>query len=253
LNDGGVESERRTRFKTAVTKGPFVEEWIAKGEEDGKVLFEFCFEGDRVFGLGAGYLFESPTVSLKGDQRFENDPLRICVLTLNGEGELVSEEKEVCSLVDASQVTARINWIHERIRAEITSGQVAWEKRAEFFPNLRFCLDAAKALQALSGTEPFFYQICRHLSVMNSFCAAWPTGGIDAPNAMSEITWSYESVSTINSDRLRGMREFNCPDGLRRLFSPHSKPTGGNIRIHFRPVPEQKQILIGYIGPHLPY
>src|ERR1700733_9389167 len=53
LGDGSVAGEKRTRFKSAVTKGSFVEEWIAKGEDKEAILCEFQFDGVRVYGLGA--------------------------------------------------------------------------------------------------------------------------------------------------------------------------------------------------------
>jgi hypothetical protein len=132
----------------------------------------------------------------------------------------------------------------------ILDGHVAWDKRQELFPNLMFCDGAARTLQALSGKEPYFTQICRHLFVLNSFCADWPAQGLIA---LKEISWSDESSSTLNNDDLRSKREFNCPDGVRRLFTRHTKPTGGNIRIHFLPFSDQGKIMIGYIGPHLQY
>ena len=249
LGDNGVPSEQRSRFKTAVSKGPWVEECIEMGEQEGRALFEFHFGTEKVYGLGAAYLTGSPTVSLTGDVRFEVDPVRIRVSKLDTEVLLV-EEKEVCSLTTTAQVTNRVNWLQDRLQKDIPDGKVAWEKQTEYFPNLIFCREAGSALRALSGREPYFYQICRHLFVLNSFCAEWPNLGL---SALTAITWSEESDSTLNNRRLRAMREFNCPDGERRLFSPHSKPTGGNIRIHFLPLREQKKILIGYMGDHLPY
>src|SRR5205814_284586 len=139
LDDNSVEPEKRTRFKTAVTKGPFVEEWIARGEEQGALLYEFHFETNRVYGLGAGYLFESPTVSLPGDARFEIDPVRIRVSTLDAQLQLISEERGVCSLTNVTQVSNRADWIRNRLQKDIANGRMAWERHMEFFPSLTFC------------------------------------------------------------------------------------------------------------------
>jgi hypothetical protein len=118
LNDNSVRLEKRTRFKTAATKGPFVEEWIKRGEETGAVLYEFHFGADPVYGLGAGYLFESPTVSLPGDTRFEVDPVTIRVTTMDAQ-RLVTEEEQVCSFTNSEQVTNRVRWVQERIGRDI--------------------------------------------------------------------------------------------------------------------------------------
>ena len=250
LKDNSVESEKRTRFKTAVTKGPFVDEWIAGEEQRGALLYEFYFAADRVYGLGAGYLFESPTVSLRGDARFEVDPVTIRVSSLDAQLQFASGDKAVCSLTNVTQVSNRAAWIRERLQRDIANGITAWERHAELFPNLTFCSEAATFLQSLSGSEAYFYQVCRHLLALNSFCAEWPQQGI---SALSSIRWSDESKSTLNNDVLRKMREFLCPDGQRRLFSLHTKPTGGNIRIHFLVLSQERRIMIGYIGRHLAY
>ena len=250
MNDNSVEQEKRTRFKTAVTKGPFVDEFTTPEESAGSVIYEFHFGNDAVYGLGVGYLLESPAVSLPGDARFEVDPIKINVSTLDSELRLLSEEKEVCSLTNTNQVSNRARWIRERIQKDIPDGSTAWDKHFEFFPNLIFCDSAAADLRRLSGTERYFYQVCRHLFVLNSFCLNLDQLGMAG---LTEIKWSNESDSTLNNDELRRMREFIGPDGNRRLFSLHTKPTGGNIRIHFLPLLGQQRIMIGYIGPHLPY
>ncbi len=249
LSDNSVRAEKRTRFKTAATKGPFVEEWLARQEEDGNIVYEFRFGTDLVFGLGAGFLFESPTVSLPGDPRFETDPVTILVSVLN-EGGLKTEEKKVCSFTNSGQIAGRLEWMRKRIQQDIVDGSAAWNKHAELFPNLTFCESASDWLKSMTGKEPYFWQVCRHLFILNSFCVEWPMTGV---GQLTAISWSDESDSTLNNKSLRSKREFNCPDGQRRLFRLHTKPTGGNIRIHFLLVPEECRIMIGYIGPHLPY
>jgi hypothetical protein len=153
-------------------------------------------------------------------------------------------------LTNENQATNRAAWIRERVQKDMADGNIAWEKRSEFFPNLTFCNGAATSLRAFSGREPYFYQVCRHLLILNSFCLSLQTSGMAG---LTGIRWSDESERTLNDANLRRMREFNDPDGQRRLFSKHTKPTGGNIRIHFLPFPGESKIMIGYIGPHLEY
>jgi hypothetical protein len=207
LNDNSVLAEKRTRFKTAAAKGPFVEEWIARGQDRGMALYEFRFGTDLAYGLGAGFLWDSPTVSLPGDSRFETDPVMVLVSILD-EVEVKTDEKEVCSFTSSEQVTKRGEWIRERIQQEIIDGRTAWDKHNELFPSLTFCENASNSLQSMSGREPFFWQVCRHLLVLNSFCAEWPKQGIIE---LTGIRWSEESNSTLNNESLRSKREFNCP------------------------------------------
>jgi hypothetical protein len=248
LSDNSVESEKRIRFKGAVTRAPFIEELIGQSEDQSVVIYEFLFEGVSAQGLGAGYLFESPAVSFQGNQRFANDPLRLQVRALSAGNDETSIE-EVINLVKVQDVNNRASWIRSRLEREISSGQRIIEMRAEIFPNLIFCEDATRALIGMTGTEQFFHQVCRHLFVLNSYCSNGLTSGI---SNLSGISWSDESDRTLNNQSLRRRREFADPAGVLRLCSLHTKVTGGNIRIHFFPLSSERKIIIGYIGPHLP-
>jgi hypothetical protein len=64
------------------------------------------------------------------------------------------------------------------------------------------------------------------------------------------IAATSESEATLN--QYRHTRTFICPDGVPQVFKWHVRLTPGAWRIHFFPLDDKRQLIIGYIGRHLP-
>ncbi len=249
LNDGQVDKEQRLFFKSVANKSPFLEDIIDAEESLRKSVFDFFFDGICVAGLGAAYLLESPAVSFIGDPRFKDDPVEITLHSLDDSGEKIEQGVKVCCLSTLEQIEHRKKWFIERLQREIQNGLELWEKKRQLFKYLTFCDSTKKQIEALNGGEPYFQQVCRHLFAINDYVTGWSEG----PFKLKDITWSEESKETMKHPRFGPLRHFLCMNDITRIFSKHSKPTGGNIRIHFFPIDDNKRtVWIGYIGPHLP-
>jgi hypothetical protein len=247
LNDCKVDIEQRRFFKAIATKAPYLEQILGMEEDNQQAVFEFLHNKERALGLGVALLWESPALSLPGDSRFANDPVAITVRTLDETRE-TEQQAEVCCLSTVEQVVSRKTWLKARIQRDIRNGSDLWRMRHQLFPQLIFCASTERQITNLHGQEPYFQQVCRHLFVINTHFAEWT----DGPLELQGIAWSEESKETLGHPQYGPTRRFVCPDGVERMFSLHSKPTGGTIRIYFLPIPNTKQAYVGYIGPHLP-
>lgn len=248
LNDGVVDREERLFFKVIATKPPFLDDLMAQAEERQGTVLEFEFDEIRALGLGMAYLWDAPAVSLDGDERFRRDMVAVSSRSFGNTEVLLEEEVEVCCLSRLPQVESRKGWIASRIQREVKTGEDLYRRREVLLPNLLFSDDAPRQLCDLNGRESFFQQVCRHLFVLNEYVGGWYGGAF----SMAGIAWSEESEETLHHPEYGPMRRFACPDGNEQTFSLHTKPSGGNVRIHFFPIREKQQAFVAYIGPHLP-
>jgi len=105
---------------------------------------------------------------------------------------------------------------------------------------------------ALTGKEPVFGQLLRHLGALDEGARGWADAAAYCP--AGAVDWSPESETTRKHRRFGPLRDFPAPGGFaQERFSYHTK-LGAGWRLYFRP--ERTEIgplvLIGYLGPHLP-
>lgn len=247
VNAGGALREERRYLRSLLGKAPFVEDLQAHREQEKHSLYELRHGNDRAHGAGVAYLFGGPSVSLRGDARFEVDPLTLSLLTLDEHGNAVSELVEVVNLATLLHVEARRELLRERVLREVRSGAELWRRRADLFRSLDFCERTRRQVEALVGTEAHFYEVCRHLAAIDDALSVWTEGELDPPRTQ----WSNESRVTMSHDVYGPQRDVLCPDGETRRFKAHTKIRINNKRIYFWPVAETRRAYIGYVGDHL--
>jgi hypothetical protein len=249
MNDSNVDSIERLFFKTVASKAPYTDEILSYIEKvrSEDTLFEFKFENTKSNGLGLAFLQNYPSISFVNNPKFAQDPLSIIVTTVDEQG-VDDKHEEICNFYSTDQIQGKKDWLLECIRREIPDGETILSMKEQFFPNLDFCQSTYKQLKSLTGDEPYFKQISRHLFELNSYLSDWTQGAF----LLNSVSWSEESSPTLQHGTYGPMRVFKCNDGEERQFSAHLKPSGGNIRIHFYPVLSERKAFIGYIGRHLP-
>lgn len=123
----------------------------------------------------------------------------------------------------------------------------------ELFPRLRLGTRAVDQIAALTGSEPVFRQLLRHLRALDASATRWPEGEGFEPGG---VTYSVESKATLDDGTLGPMRDFPVPEGFEaERWSLHTKLTGGaGARLYFRAVRTGAEavVLVGYFGDHLP-
>lgn len=141
--------------------------------------------------------------------------------------------------------------IAERHRSWLRSCSSAaelWQRRGEVFPNLLFGPGVEADLVKLGGE---LAGVARKLSKLNTVAEAWKDTGGGAPGWETVVT--RESASTRNDPKLMKARCFDSAHGGKATFEWHARfGSGGRIHLRFGARTQEREIEIGYIGPHLP-
>lgn len=90
--------------------------------------------------------------------------------------------------------------------------------------------------------------VAPRLFQLQTYCQEWTEDRFDPKQLPTRA--SPESQVTLN--QYGKERTFRCPDNRERTFSWHLRLTPGAWRLYFIPRKETRQMIIGYIGPHLP-
>src|SRR5579859_5192650 len=94
--------------------------------------------------------------------------------------------------------------------------------------------------------DPRLLSILKRLYELEDYCNGWQHGPFDHTKINKATPESPDTLEVYGSERT-----FLCYDGEFRVFSWHIRLTPGPWRIHFFPLPEEKKLIIGYIGHHL--
>lgn len=219
---------------------------------EGHRVLETQANGKLVYGLGLGALEGRPVTLLASSAVPTGREMQVQVLDASADPILVTHVP-VFAYARGEEVAADALKLQGLVDAAISSGHVLLGRLEEAFPHLRIGPRAYDSIAALTGSEPVFQQLIRHLRALNSAADSWVAGSPFMPRG---IAFSPESDQTLAHGRFGPMRDFPPPDGfVQERWSLHSKLTGGaGARMYFRPVrpPGGVAVLIGYFGNHLP-
>jgi hypothetical protein len=160
---------------------------------------------------------------------------------------------------DVEEIAASIT---RKIEAAVSTGRALLARLPDLFPRLVLGTRAEEQLAALTGSEPFFPQVLRHLRALEHAAGGWTQG---TPFSPEGVTYSVESEVTLKHGKLGPLRDFPTPSGFNDgRWTLHTKLTGGEgARLYYK-APEIARtasgdsaedggtVAIGYIGPHLP-
>lgn len=125
----------------------------------------------------------------------------------------------------------------------IENGTILWLEREIFFPNLIFCKNVRKMIENFNSSMPAFVQITQRLFELETYAVG--RGNRFNPDHLPTKI-SPESVTRLND--FAQELTWECPDGIHRTFSWHSRYTPGAGRIHFYPLMDSNKIIIGSIA-----
>lgn len=236
-----------------LARQPFIdgpEGLMARAE--GQRILETQANGSLVFGLGLGALEGRPVATLASGAMLTGRQVQVQVLDASTDPIAVTDVP-VFAYARGDEVAVDALQIQGLVDAAISSGQVLLDRLADAFPHLRVGPRASESFCALSGSEPVFRQLIRHLRALNAAAEVWAPGASYRPEA---ITYSQESDQTLSHGRFGPIRDFPAPAGFEHgRWSLHTKLTGGaGARLYFRAVrlADSNAVLIGYFGAHLP-
>lgn len=235
-------------------KQPFIDglEGLFAMAEAGRAI-EGCIGDVMVMGLALAALTGQPSVAL-GSEILPNCTEAIVNLNSLDGDEYLTEPIPVCRVVTDEDVRQQSETIARGIENSITNGGQLIERANDLFPRLRFGPRAEQQIASLTGREPAFHQLFRHLRALDQGAAHWMP---DTPySPAGAISWSSESNVTLQHGNFGPLRDFPMPNGfIQHRWSDHSKLSGGNgarLYFHAARTNEQAVVLIGYFGEHLP-
>ncbi len=238
---------------TRLARQPFIDgrDGLLAAAEGARVL-EVRVGGDLVYGLGLGALESRMVVALAGGDRPVGSTMAVEILDASAD-EIISAVVNVFAYVQELEVSTDAAHLQALVDDSLNNGRVILARFAEVFPGLRLGARASDAIGQLTGTEPVFRQLLRHLRALNAAVASWPAG---SPYEPQGVTFSPESGQTLSHGKFGPLRDFPTPESFPpERWSLHTKLTGGSgARMYFRPVwtDQTKAVLIGYFGAHLP-
>jgi hypothetical protein len=251
MNDNKVDLEARRFFRTLTTKTPFLQDLEQTPIHDTVVLSDPFLEHERAIGLGMAFWLDALAISLQLEQRWDTSHISIRMCQLDEDGGLFDTIENIHHASRADHIKEHLEWIRERIygnQARIRSGTDLCLQKKILFPHLHFCASAENQLKALLTGDLKVLAIQKKVQELESYCTEWHNGQFDPQKIASKI--SPESPITLHTYDKE--RTFLCPDGQKRLFSWHMRLTPGEWRIYFHPIASQQELIIGYIGRHLP-
>ena len=219
---------------------------------EGKRAVEATIATVPALGAGLAALTDNVLATLVSEANPAGRLLTVSMTYLDEDG-VRSERIELRSLGTANDVMQHRAALIERIDRAVPNGKSLVERWAEMFPRLRLGDKARDQIEALSGHEPVFRQLLRHLRALDASALQWLEGSPFEPVA---VTYSVESKATLDDSSLGPMRDFPTPAGFEtERWSLHTKLTGGaGARLYYRAVRTGADavVLIGYFGDHLP-
>jgi hypothetical protein len=250
LNDPTVDIDLRRVVLSWLTKSPY---WQDDHDLEQKVHSRiFYYAGiEGAIGLGVASLLNGLSVSLLSHGTWDQTSIEIRALTefLDDDGEASTQDEVIAvrHIGHPNHLEAHKQWIDACLAINPSDGQELWDKRKEWFPNLDFCNDTKAQLYGLP--RQMLSSVSEHLSSLQRYSETWSSGNFDSAEFPPR---RIVTETKITLQQYGAMRTFMCPDGITRTFSWHLRLTPQEWRIHFDPIPQTRQIVIGYIGQHLP-
>ena len=251
--DRGPHRDAGLLVASRLARQPFIDGpdgLMARAE--GQRVLETQVASQLVYGLGLGALEGRPVATLASAANPAGRELQVQVLDASTDPMIVTDVP-VFAFANGTEVSAAAQQIQRLVDTAIFNGQVLLDRMPEAYPHLRAGPRAIESFAALSGSEPVFRQLVRHLRALNAAAEAWAPGAAFKPEG---ITYSQESDQTLSHGKFGPIRDFPSPPGFaHERWSLHTKLTGGaGARLYFRAVrsADSKAVLIGYFGAHLP-
>lgn len=220
---------------------------------EGERFIEGRMDNATVVGLTYAALTDSTAIALGSNALPSCTTSIVEVTTFDGQVEK-TEAIPICRLVTEQNVQQEQNTILQRIERSVKDGRQLLERAGDLFPSLRFGSNALDQIGTVTGKDPVFHQLFRHLRALGQGAATWEEGREYSPSGA--ITWSRESNQTLDHGVYGPLRDFPVPDGFaQRRWCCHTKLSGGaGVRLYFHAerTPNRPVVLIGYFGKHLP-
>jgi len=250
-NDSTVDRDLQRYFKTLVTKSPFLDEIVDTDILHNVSLSEIFHGEDQALGLGIAYWLDALAISIRSEPRWYDSRLLLRIVQIDDNDEMVDTTEAIPHASSIKHIKEHLAWMNERLQEDdqeiVHDGMTIWQRKEEWFPNLYFCERVKEHMQALPHGDPWLMPIMKRLHELERFCKDWLEGPFDQEQMVSKVTNESEVTMEMFGDE----RTFQCHDGVQRMFRWHLRFTPRAGRLYFYPLPEERKLIIGYIGSHL--
>jgi hypothetical protein len=215
----------------------------------------YSFNGKEVDGFAYAHENQVTAISFSSENRWAEHRYEITSETLDPSGtEIIPGTHEINHCWNDASVVHHSNWIRDSYTTKFnTIGHPEdlkkfWEEIETRYPMLVFPPHVEAMFNAYgSVNNPIFKKAVSYLKRLNAHLLQVYMGRANFDDIPGDV--SPEGPTTLGM--YPGSRDFNMPDGTKKLFSLHAKP-GGNLRIHLLPLHGEKKYVVGYVGIHLP-
>lgn len=246
LKDPLVDRDEVRRFLGYEKKTPL---FMGQPElKNRQFSLEYSWGGQEAVGLGAADQLDGLPVSMSSAPQWEFAHIEVSLTELPDVNQ--SQIREILHASVASHVREHEQWFFSQQRDSVRRGKDLWTQKYDLYSNLIFCDNVVDHLKTLTTGDPKLNQIIRRLRKLDTYCknaGNWTNGDFDK----SKVGMFCRTESERTLQEYGYQREFKCWDGAVRLFDWHADVPPNDWRLHFFPLPKSRQIIIGYIGPHL--
>jgi hypothetical protein len=235
LGQSGLDKDKMSLLLNAFTQKPLIQP---------DQVPEYYYNNQRVFGFG--YAAENNLYAISFNATHWNQP-QYSLLRVDYEEDINIQVKHLC---DQSQFDHPLE--------HIVNGAQLWERRMDFFPNIVFCGQTQRQLEALSANNILLRTIGEKLLNLNQTIAILKTkyghfGNFDRVAAECGLTSLAMTESEATLNKYSACRTFLIPETQKNeVFQSHIKGFPEAWRIHFFLHHQLQTCYVGYIGRHLP-
>lgn len=244
LGDFKVSKDLKDKFLIIISSSPLITDCkLEKRFEE-----ENCYFNDNLGqGLKAALICNTLCINFLTEECWNTNKLSVIHEYIEN-NDIIKCEEQICCFGNKYHVESHLDWLRKQKFEKLKDGKELWDNKNAFFPNLIFCNSVKQNLSKI-GKSIDLANIIRRLQVLDEVAIEWKAGSFnyESVNNAKNIVIHPESQMTL--DNCSAVRCFSLPNGERIVFSLHV--ICGNLRMHFYPDNQTREIYIGYIGPHL--
>ncbi len=244
-----LEQRKRDFFLAVATRTPLYDPFSEHDDATRHAESEILLDQISAAGLSAAHAFQGVAVSFLTTERWETHCIVAKLQRLNEQGELHTEEAKIHHASKEEHVDALKESLQNSCLPPLQMGRDLSGRFNRFFPYLIWSKESEQSISQMGGGK-LFDQIIDRLTELNHYAEQRPSGQFDIRHPTLKDA-SDESDNVKHDPHLCSQRRFSAPEGNAYECFWHLK-LGNGRRIHFFPIPEKKEIFVGYIGKHLP-
>jgi len=254
INQFNENDDYRRRIKSLITSTQSPIFSVEKIEAERAILSDFVYKGKAVPSLGACHLLNQLAFSFNSNTKWNADSFQIEHQELKDESCAIEQ-----SLVTVNNVTTFTHWeehysvIKQQKIQNLQESKTFLDDFEHIFEHVKLLPNVKRSLERGEFPPVFHQRIWEAITSLNAYVidSLEKEIALSYTHAISftQLDISDESTTTKNNPKLKNHRVFRYKRE-RHFFRYHIKNFPSSQRMHFLIL--ENEIIIGYIGKHLP-